>query len=36
MIIEGLDDVANYIQLNSEDQSNDDSDDGTNFKGEPR
>lgn len=36
MIIEGLDDLANYIQINSEDQTNDNSDDGDDFEDEPR
>lgn len=36
MIIEGLDEVANYIELNNEDQPNDDSDDGADFENEPR
>jgi hypothetical protein len=35
MIIEGLDEVANYIEMNSEEQ-NDDSDDGADSEDEPR
>lgn len=36
MIINTLDDLANYIELNSEDQAHDDSDDGPDFEDEPR
>jgi hypothetical protein len=35
MIIEGLDEVANYIESNSE-EPNDDSDDGSNSEDNPR
>lgn len=36
MIIDALDDLANYIELNSEDQPHDDSDDGPDLEDEPR
>ncbi|MFP5234832.1 MAG: hypothetical protein ACLGSD_02945 [Acidobacteriota bacterium] len=32
IIIEGLDDLADYIELNCEEQLNDDTDDGTNIE----